>query len=99
MLQPRLTKVEPLGNVRLRLSYETGEVRLFDVEPYAKGSWFSQLRDSAYFKSVHLLPGGIGIEWAGGQDIAPHELYELSVLSQGSSPGGRLSCRLFLFPV
>lgn len=81
MLQPRLTKVEPLDNMRLRLSYETGEIRLFDAEPYAIGSWFGELRDAAYFKSVHLLPEGIGIEWAGGQDIAPHELYELSVLS------------------
>ena len=79
MLQPRLTKVEPLDNMRLRLSYETGEVKLFDVEPYAEGSWFGELRDKAYFKSVRLLPGGIGIEWAGGQDIAPHELYELGV--------------------
>lgn len=81
MLQPRLTKVEPLDHMRLRLSYETGEVKVFDVEPYAEGSWFGELRDKAYFKSVRLLPGGIGIEWAGGQDIAPHELYELGVLA------------------
>ena len=38
-----------------------------------------KLIDRAYFKTVHLLPGGIGIEWAEGQDIAPHELYELRV--------------------
>ena len=82
MLQPRLTKVEPLDGMRLRLFYETGEVRLFDAEPYAHGSWFGELRDSAYFKSVRLLPDGTGIEWSGGQDIAPHELYELSTLSQ-----------------
>ena len=79
MLQPRLTKVEALDGLRLRLSYETGEIKLFDVTPYAKGSWYGELRDKAYFQSVHLLPGGIGIEWAGGQDIAPHELYELGV--------------------
>ena len=77
-----LKKVEPLDNMRLRLSYETGEVKVFNVEPYAEGSWFGELRDNAYFKSVRLLPGGIGIEWAGGQDIAPHELYELGVLAQ-----------------
>ena len=79
MLQPRLTMVEPLDNMRLRLTYETGEVKVFDVAPYAEGSWFGELRDSAYFQSVHLLPGGIGIEWAGGQDIAPHELYDESI--------------------
>ena len=78
MLQPRLTKVEALDDLRLRLSYETGEVKLFDVAPYAVGPWFGELCDNAFFRSVHLLPGGVGIEWAGGQDIAPHELYELS---------------------
>jgi len=64
--------------MRLRLFYETGEIKLFDAAPYAVGSWFGELQDPAYFRSVRLLPGGTGIEWVNGQDIAPHELYELS---------------------
>lgn len=79
MLQPKLTKVEAMPNLRLRLFYETGEVKIFDVTPYAAGTWYGQLKDERYFKSVQLLPGGIGIEWPEGQDIAPHELYENSV--------------------
>ena len=47
--------------------------------PYATGSWYGRLQDERYFATVHLLPGGIGIEWEEGQDIAPHELYENSV--------------------
>ena len=34
----------------------------------------------SYFRSVHIINGGKGIEWSNGQDIAPHELYELSTL-------------------
>ena len=82
MLQPRLIAVSPLTAMKLRLHYETGEVRVFDVTPYAEGSWFGELKDEEYFKTVHLLPGGIGIEWANGQDIAPHELYDYSVVPQ-----------------
>lgn len=78
MLQPKLTKVEPIAPLKLRLAYETGEVKVFDVSPYATGSWYGELKDEAYFRTVHLLPGGVGIEWNDGQDIAPHELYELS---------------------
>ena len=63
----------------MSLFYETGEVKVFDVAPFAVGSWFGELQDSSYFRSVRLLPGGTGIEWRNGQDIAPHELYELSV--------------------
>lgn len=79
MLQPKLTEVTPLEDLRLRLVYETGEMRIFDVAPYVQGSWFSQLADPAYFNSVRLLPNGAGIEWAQGHDIAPHELYEQSI--------------------
>lgn len=78
MLQPRLTGVEPVGNLKLRLDYETGETKLFDVAPYVSGPWFGELKEEKYFRTVHLLPDGTGIEWSNGQDIAPHELYECS---------------------
>ena len=82
MLQPKLVNVEPMGHLKLRLTYETGEVRLFDVSPYVNGSWFGELKENTYFRTVRLLPGGVGIEWGNGQDIAPHELYECSVPTQ-----------------
>lgn len=78
MLQPRLTGVEPMEGWKLRLDYETGETKLFDVAPYVSGPWFGELKEESYFRTVHLLPGGTGIEWSNGQDIAPHELYECS---------------------
>ena len=78
MLQPRLINVEPKDNYRLKLFYENGSVKLFDVTPYMSGEWYSKLKDENYFKTVHIVYGGKGIEWAEGQDIAPHELYELS---------------------
>lgn len=79
MLQPRLTKVEPIAPMKLRLCYETGEVKLFNAAPYATGSWYGMLQDDGYFNRVELLPDGSGIEWPEGQDIAPHELYENSI--------------------
>lgn len=82
MLQPRLINVEPMDHLKLRLTYEAGEVRLFDVSPYVNGSWFGELKEDAYFRTVRILPDGIGIEWSNGQDIAPHELYECSVSTQ-----------------
>lgn len=49
MLQPRLTAVQAMHSLTLRLEYETGEVKLFDVAPYATGSWYGQLKDQSYF--------------------------------------------------
>jgi len=79
MLQPRLTSVKALPNMILALTYETGEHKLFDVTPYADGSWYGQLKDKSYFQTVRMLPDGTGIEWNDGQDISPHELYECSI--------------------
>ncbi|MGN1251133.1 MAG: DUF2442 domain-containing protein [Candidatus Spyradocola sp.] len=79
MLQPKLNRIEPMEGMKLRLFYETGEVKVFDVAPYVSGPWYGELRNEAYFRTVRLLPGGTGIEWSNGQDIAPHELYELGV--------------------
>lgn len=85
MLQPKLISVEPLENYRLLLSYQNGEKRIFNVKPYLSGSWYGKLKDEAYFKSVHIIDGGVGIEWSEGQDIAPHELYDNSVLYEGEA--------------
>jgi hypothetical protein len=79
MLQPKLTTVEALPENKLLLIYETGERKIFDASAYIRGSWFGMLGNPEYFRTVRVLPDGSGIEWAEGQDIAPHELYDLSV--------------------
>ncbi len=83
MLQPRVLNVKPLKASCLFVEWETGEKRIFDVKPYIMGSWFGQLHDLQTFRTVH--PRGSTVEWADGQDIAPHELYELST---DVPPGG-----------
>ena len=54
MLQPRLVNVEPVDYLKLRLTYETGEVKIFDVSPYANGSWYGELKEDAYFRTVQI---------------------------------------------
>lgn len=79
MPQPPILNVEPQDGRYLVLEYDSGERRRFDVAPYMTGPWYGELAERAYFDAVRVLPGGVGIEWPHGQDIAPHELYELSV--------------------
>lgn len=76
MKYPNVTDVKPLSDYRLIITFETGERKIFDVTPYIKGDWFGKLQDPQIFKTVH--PCGNTVEWIDGQDIAPHELYELS---------------------
>ncbi len=77
MSEPKVIKVNPLPNYHLLIIYENGEQKIFDVNPYLIGDWFGELKDESVFRTVR--PCGTTVEWADGQDIAPHELYELSV--------------------
>ena len=44
MLQPKIMKVEPMPDYKLRLDYETGEKKMFDVSPYIIGDWYSRIK-------------------------------------------------------
>ena len=78
MLQPRILSVTPMPNYCLKLHYETGETKIFDVKPYIIGSWYGQLADKGYFSTVKVSANGTGVEWQDEQDIAPQDLYNLS---------------------
>lgn len=67
------TSVEPLDNFYLLLTFDNGDRRVFDVKPYLDDSFFSPLKNVALFRTVHTNP--LTVEWAGGIDIAPEELY------------------------
>ena len=77
MLRPTASQVKALDDFKLEVSFNNGEKKIFDVKPYIKGSWYGELRDPVYFRSVSV--NGFTVEWANGQDICPDELYHDSV--------------------
>ncbi|MBR3621899.1 MAG: DUF2442 domain-containing protein [Selenomonadaceae bacterium] len=80
MISQKLQSVKPLSDHRLLLSFANGETKIFDVTPYIIGSWMGELANEEYFRSVQihpLLPDTV--MWPNEQDIAPHELYQLSI--------------------
>lgn len=77
MPKKKVLNVIPMSNYQLLIKFETDELRVFDVSPYISGDWFGKLTDEKYFSTVR--PCGSTVEWADGQDIAPHELYDNSI--------------------
>jgi len=77
MVKVKPVAVTPLEDHVLLVVFNNDERRLFDVKPYITGFWYGMLEDEGFFKTVRIAGGTV--EWADGQDIAPHELYELSV--------------------
>jgi hypothetical protein len=53
MPTPKTTGVEALEDYTLKLNYETGEIKFFNVLPYISGAWYEELNGSI---SRRLLP-------------------------------------------
>ena len=77
MKYPMVIDVVPQDDYSVVVTFETGEIKKFNVKPYISGEWFGKLCDMSLLNTVR--PAGNTIEWADGQDIAPHELYDLSI--------------------
>lgn len=78
LLQPELLQVIAMTDYKLILFYENNEKKLFDVSPYISGSWYGELQNIDYFQNVKIA--NHSVEWENGQDIAPHELYQNSIV-------------------
>ena len=72
-----VTGVESLPDYRLKLTFETKEVRIFDFKPYLKWKIFFGLNDVKMFETVFVSFDTIS--WANGSDIAPEALYFESI--------------------
>lgn len=73
---PKAINVEVIENYELKIIFDNGEVKIFDVKPYFGHVLFDELKDEKQFQTVKIA--GLSIEWDNGADICPDELYNLS---------------------
>lgn len=73
-----VTSVTPQDDFTLLLTFNTGEVRVFDAKPYLEKGAFACLKDPALFRQAHI--GFDTVCWPGNLDISPETLYDRSHL-------------------
>lgn len=78
-MNPRVIKVSVLENFCIRLWFDNGEIKIFDMKPYLEAGIFSELKEEALFNSVKPFLGSI--QWSNGLDLCPDTLYEGSTTS------------------
>jgi hypothetical protein len=69
-----VTDVEYVRDYTLRLTFNTGEVRLVDFKPLMQKGICRKLQDLDYFKSFRLDP--FTVDWNDEIGFAPLYLYE-----------------------
>ena len=72
-MNPRVKDVKPSPDYTLTLTFQNGEVKIFDVKPYLDKGIFKELQEKSLFNSVKPFLGSI--QWRNGQDLCPDTLY------------------------
>jgi len=84
MLRPRAIDVFPEEDYVLKIIFDNGDIRLFDVKPYIRGEWYGKLADRQYFRAVKT--DGFTVVWPDGQDLCPDEIYDLGITVDPVTP-------------
>lgn len=77
MLRPTAKEVKIKSDYILLIIFDNGEEKLFDASKLLTRKPFLSLAAQSVFNTVHT--NGISIEWDGGIDICPDELYYTSI--------------------
>jgi len=66
--------VKALDDYKLIITFQNGEVKLFDMTPYLQKGIFKELQNISMFKSARVSFDTV--EWENEADIDPETLYE-----------------------
>jgi hypothetical protein len=72
-----IKKVTPISDYKLILTFENGEKRLFDMNPFLNSGLFQELKQVSKFNKVKVSFDTV--EWENEADLDPEVLYEYSV--------------------
>lgn len=72
-MNPRVLNVKPCEDYKLLITFNNGEVKIFNTKPYLEIGVFRELQDLSIFNSVKPFLGSI--QWANGADFCPDMLY------------------------
>ncbi|MCX7043904.1 MAG: DUF2442 domain-containing protein [Candidatus Sumerlaeota bacterium] len=74
-MYPKIQSIVPLSGQRLRVTFVTGLVKIYDCSPLLHEPPFDQLRDTTIFRNVQVDQGGYGIVWNDEIDLSESELW------------------------
>lgn len=79
MCPPKIKTVTTIDQRTLRVVFENGETRLYDVARLWDQPMFAPLKNPALFQQVKVEPGGYAVSWNDEIDISEYELWRNGV--------------------
>ena len=76
----KVVDVDYVKDYTLRVAFNNGEVKNFNLQDYLTGEVFGELLDPSKFIKYGLTR--VTIEWANGADLAPEFLYQIGTPAQ-----------------
>jgi hypothetical protein len=72
---PKIKSIEPLSKKRLKATFESGEIRIYDCLPLLNEEPFIALQDEALFRSVKAEKHGYAVVWNDEIDLSESEIW------------------------
>lgn len=72
-MNPRVKKVAPLSDYKLKIEFTNGEKGVYDCSYLLEFGVFRELKDQHYFMTARVSDGTV--VWPHDQDICPDTLY------------------------
>lgn len=85
----KVKNVEPLHDFMLRVTFENGTIKRYDVKPLMDQiDDFKALKNTVLFKNVKTDIGGFGISWNDFIDLECTELWENGIIEKDMREAG-----------
>ena len=72
-----VTEATYLGEYRLKIRFDNGEIKAVDLQPHLDGPIFQPLKDREFFKAFYVNRDIDTIVWPNDADFSPDFLYEI----------------------
>lgn len=88
-----VTEATYLGEYRLKIRFDNGEIKAVDLKPHLDGPIFQPLKDREFFKSFYVNRAIDTVVWPNDADFSPDFLYEIGqeISEQDASTDARNS--------
>jgi hypothetical protein len=77
---PKIISAKAIGTTTLIVKFSSHEIKQYDISNLLTKPMFFPLRESNFFRSFSIEPGGYGLAWNDEIDISEYELWKNGVV-------------------